>query len=234
MTPHIGGVALRRHALTIAYAGVARRRCGSDAGSGTHGPWNTTEQTGSGTARPRSGDAQSSNPPDDLDMIEPDALPLDADTDFEDRRGPARAGAARQRRPGAEHPLGAHADRATGTHAGRGRPPRRGDLRARRTERRHGALRARVRGPRRADQRDRGPPRRDEHRARARRGGRHRSGAEDGGGRRRPTSGSAATRSATTTSRSCASPPAASGTVTCRTTWPRGCRSGASPSRTTG
>jgi hypothetical protein len=29
------------------------------------------------------GDAQSSNPPDDPEMIEPDASPLDADTDFE-------------------------------------------------------------------------------------------------------------------------------------------------------
>lgn len=29
------------------------------------------------------GDAQSSNPPDDPEMIEPDALPLDADTDYE-------------------------------------------------------------------------------------------------------------------------------------------------------
>ena len=29
------------------------------------------------------GDAQASNPPDDPEMIEPDAAPLDADTDFE-------------------------------------------------------------------------------------------------------------------------------------------------------
>jgi hypothetical protein len=29
------------------------------------------------------GDAQASNPPDDPEMIEDDALPLDADTDFE-------------------------------------------------------------------------------------------------------------------------------------------------------
>jgi hypothetical protein len=29
------------------------------------------------------GDAQSSNPPDDPDMIEPDATPLDADTEWE-------------------------------------------------------------------------------------------------------------------------------------------------------
>ncbi len=32
------------------------------------------------------GDAQSSNPPDDPEMIEPDAAPLDADTDFERER----------------------------------------------------------------------------------------------------------------------------------------------------
>lgn len=29
------------------------------------------------------GDAQASNPPDDPEMLEPDAAPLDADTDFE-------------------------------------------------------------------------------------------------------------------------------------------------------
>ncbi len=29
------------------------------------------------------GDAQSSNPPEDPEMLEPDAAPLDADTDFE-------------------------------------------------------------------------------------------------------------------------------------------------------
>jgi hypothetical protein len=35
------------------------------------------------------GDAQSSNPPDDPDMIEPDAPPLDADTDYwEDEEAP--------------------------------------------------------------------------------------------------------------------------------------------------
>jgi hypothetical protein len=34
------------------------------------------------------GDAQSSNPPDDPEMIEPDAEPLDADTDFEGEGDP--------------------------------------------------------------------------------------------------------------------------------------------------
>jgi hypothetical protein len=40
-----------------------------------------SDQVGHGEAS--LGEAQSSNPPDDLDMIEPDALPLDADTDYE-------------------------------------------------------------------------------------------------------------------------------------------------------
>jgi hypothetical protein len=34
------------------------------------------------------GDAQSSNPPDDDDMIYPDAEPLDADTDYEGEGDP--------------------------------------------------------------------------------------------------------------------------------------------------
>ena len=34
------------------------------------------------------GDAQSSNPPDDDDMIYPDAPPLDADTDYESDEDP--------------------------------------------------------------------------------------------------------------------------------------------------
>jgi hypothetical protein len=34
------------------------------------------------------GDAQSSNPPDDPEMIEPDAPPLDADTDWEGEEKP--------------------------------------------------------------------------------------------------------------------------------------------------
>ena len=40
-----------------------------------------SDQVGHGEAS--LGEAQSSNPPDDDDMIELDALPLDADTDFE-------------------------------------------------------------------------------------------------------------------------------------------------------
>ncbi len=40
-----------------------------------------SDQVGHGEAS--LGEAQSSNPPDDLDMLELDALPLDADTDFE-------------------------------------------------------------------------------------------------------------------------------------------------------
>ncbi len=35
------------------------------------------------------GEAQSSNPPDDPEMIEPDAPPLDADTDYEGEGDPA-------------------------------------------------------------------------------------------------------------------------------------------------
>jgi hypothetical protein len=34
------------------------------------------------------GDAQSSNPPDDPEMIEPDASPFDADTDYETDEDP--------------------------------------------------------------------------------------------------------------------------------------------------
>ena len=34
------------------------------------------------------GEAQSSNPPDDPEMIEPDAPPLDADTDYEGEGDP--------------------------------------------------------------------------------------------------------------------------------------------------
>ena len=34
------------------------------------------------------GDAQSSNPPDDPEMIEPDAEPFDADTDYESDEDP--------------------------------------------------------------------------------------------------------------------------------------------------
>ena len=49
------------------------------------------------------------------------------------------------------------------------------------------------------------PPRRDEHRAGARRRGRHRPGPPDGRGDHDRTSGSGATRSPTTTWRSCAS-----------------------------
>jgi hypothetical protein len=44
------------------------------------------DQVGHGEAS--LGEAQSSNPPDDLDMIELDALPLDADTDFETDEDP--------------------------------------------------------------------------------------------------------------------------------------------------
>jgi hypothetical protein len=40
-----------------------------------------TDRVGGGEAS--LGDAQASNPPDDLDMIFPDAEPLDTDTDYE-------------------------------------------------------------------------------------------------------------------------------------------------------
>jgi hypothetical protein len=45
-----------------------------------------SDQVGHGEAS--LGEAQSSNPPDDLDMIEDDALPLDADTDYETDEDP--------------------------------------------------------------------------------------------------------------------------------------------------
>ena len=45
-----------------------------------------SDQVGHGEAS--LGDAQSSNPPDDSDYIEDDALPLDADTDYEGEGDP--------------------------------------------------------------------------------------------------------------------------------------------------
>ena len=73
--------------MTIAHPGVggALADLTPERVGMTHGT-RRIDQVGHGEAS--LGDAQSSNPPDDDDMIFPDVPPLDADTDFEEDEDP--------------------------------------------------------------------------------------------------------------------------------------------------